>query len=110
MNRATFLTVLLFALSTLTAYSADNHSAHHHSSSQTQPAITAKGQVNTVKGDQLNITHEPIPAIGWPAMTMDMATSANVDAAKVPTNSPVEFTLIKGSDGIYQIDAVKPLR
>lgn len=36
-----------------------------------QPALyTTRGRVEAVKGDQITFSHAPVPAIGWPAMTM----------------------------------------
>jgi Cu(I)/Ag(I) efflux system membrane fusion protein len=36
-----------------------------------QPALaTTRGRIEALSGDQITISHEPVPAIGWPAMTM----------------------------------------
>jgi len=36
-----------------------------------QPAAyETRGRVEALKGDQITFSHEPVPAIGWPAMTM----------------------------------------
>jgi Cu(I)/Ag(I) efflux system membrane fusion protein len=36
-----------------------------------QPSLyETRGRVEALKGDQITFSHEPVPAIGWPAMTM----------------------------------------
>jgi Cu(I)/Ag(I) efflux system membrane fusion protein len=36
-----------------------------------QPALAeTRGRVEALSGDQITISHEPVPSIGWPAMTM----------------------------------------
>lgn len=36
-----------------------------------QPALyETRGRIEALKGDQITFSHEPVPAIGWPAMTM----------------------------------------
>lgn len=39
--------------------------------SRAQPALhQSRGRIEAIKGDQITLSHEPVPAIGWPAMTM----------------------------------------
>lgn len=39
--------------------------------SKAQPALyETRGRVEALQGDQITFSHEPVPAIGWPAMTM----------------------------------------
>lgn len=73
-------------------------------------AVAATGVVNTVDADtrSVNLSHEPIPAIGWPAMTMDMNVADHVDLESVDEGQPVDFTIQRGADGIYQITDLKP--
>ena len=78
--------------------------------SQPQQAASAKasGTVNSVDTDgrKLNVTHAPIPQIGWPGMTMDFAVSDKVDLKTVKPGDKVEFTLQQGSGGMYMIDSL----
>ena len=71
------------------------------------PEIWAEGVVNTVEGASriVNVTHEPIAALGWPAMTMDfpVAKGAKLDGLK--PDSKIRFRLRQGEDGRYQIEA-----
>jgi Cu/Ag efflux protein CusF len=76
-------------------------------SAATQP--TGIGTINSVDADRrmVNISHQPIPALGWPAMTMDMAVAPSVDLEAVPPGSSVTFSLSRGSDGVYVIDSLE---
>ncbi|MFU8865606.1 MAG: efflux RND transporter periplasmic adaptor subunit [Rhodobacterales bacterium] len=70
-------------------------------------AATGRGTVMAVTADgQLTLSHGPIPELGWPAMQMDMPI-AGFDPATVPLDTPVEFDLSKGDDGLYTIKAVR---
>lgn len=68
---------------------------------------TGMGMVHAVTPEgKLNISHDPIPALGWPAMQMDMDV-AGVDTADIPLNTNVEFDLVQGNDGLYVIVGVR---
>lgn len=78
------------------------------SSEKNPGTVMGQGVVNTVlTADQkINLTHEPIPEIGWPAMTMDFAVQKGVDLSKVQVGSGVHFVLFKDDDGIYAIESI----
>lgn len=71
--------------------------------------IAATGVVKGVDAPQrrLNLAHEPIPAIGWPAMTMEFDVAKNVDLGAIKPGQAVEFALVKDGGG-YTVTAVKP--
>jgi len=70
-------------------------------------AATGKGMVVGVTADgKLTLSHEPILELGWPAMKMDMPV-AGIDPASVPLDTPVEFDLTKGEDGMFTIVALR---
>ena len=70
-------------------------------------AATGVGRVLAVTSDgKLTMAHDPIPALGWPAMQMDMDV-AGINAADVPLDQPVEFDLSKGEDGLFTIVALR---
>jgi Cu/Ag efflux protein CusF len=75
--------------------------------SAAQPSGT--GTINAVDIERrtVNISHEPIPAIGWPAMTMDMTVAPSVDLEAVAPGSQVTFSLSRGSDGVYVIESLE---
>ena len=69
-----------------------------------------KGVVNSVDaaGHKVNLSHEPIPAIGWPAMKMNFPVAASVDLKGVKAGTQVEFTLEKNPAGTYEIKSMTP--
>jgi Cu/Ag efflux protein CusF len=109
------LSAILIALTAAGAQSAIMlHGGHDHTpagvvlTAQKQPAIEATGSVNAVNAGKrtVNITHAPIRALGWPAMTMDFTVAKGVDLAILKRGSEVVFTLSRGADGIYKIDRI----
>ena len=70
----------------------------------------AAGVVNAVDPSRrtINLTHEPIPSIGWPSMTMDFPVAPSVDLNAVNAGAQVNFTIEKGKNGMYEIQSVKP--
>ena len=72
-------------------------------------AIEATGVINTIDASarSVNLSHEPIPAIGWPAMKMDMKVADDVNLSDIEEGQPVTFTLERGSDNIYMITGIE---
>jgi Cu(I)/Ag(I) efflux system membrane fusion protein len=71
-------------------------------------AATGRGIVHAVTGDgRLTMTHDPIPALGWPEMRMDFDVTG-VDPASVPLDTPVTFDLAEGEGGMFAIMALRP--
>jgi Cu/Ag efflux protein CusF len=68
------------------------------------------GTVNSVDPTQhkINLSHQPIPDIGWPAMTMDFPVAPSVDLTAIQPGSRVDFTIEKGQGGMYEIKAIAP--
>lgn len=66
------------------------------------------GMVNSIdpSGHKINLSHSAIPAIGFPAMTMDFAVAPSVDLATIKTGTHVNFTLQRSADGMYVIQSV----
>ncbi|MEM8626323.1 MAG: copper-binding protein [Pseudomonadota bacterium] len=94
------------------ADAARGSSANDHSA-MTAPAsgqAVAKGVVNSIDMDTgvINVTHEPVEALGWPTMTMDLATTRRVDLSAVKAGEPVTFTLKQGRDKQFRVIAIEP--
>lgn len=70
----------------------------------------AAGTVNSVDAAQhkINLSHNPIPALGWPAMTMDFPVAPSVDLSRIKPGSRVDFSLEKDKGGMYQVQSVQP--
>ena len=56
----------------------------------------------------MNLTHEPIPDIGWPATTMDSKLHEGADTGDVQPGDRATIMLEKGADGLYGIRALAP--
>jgi Cu(I)/Ag(I) efflux system protein CusF len=70
----------------------------------------ATGTVNSIDPAQhkINLSHQPITALGWPAMTMDFAVAPSVDLNRIKPGSRVDFSLEKDKGGMYEIDTMQP--
>ena len=68
------------------------------------------GTVTAINAGQnkLTLDHEPIPAIGWPAMKMEFTAAQSVDLSKVKPGAKVQFTL-NGSKGSYTVQSLTPM-
>jgi|APTNR8051073442_1049403.scaffolds.fasta_scaffold04797_4 Cu/Ag efflux protein CusF len=73
--------------------------------------IESAGVVNAIDRETrtVNLTHEPIPALGWPSMTMDMGVAEEVDLSTVEAGEHVQFTLERGADSLYMITGIVPV-
>lgn len=68
------------------------------------------GTVNSVDPVQLkvNLSHAPIPEIGWPSMTMEFPVAPSVDLKAIKPGSRVNFTIEQQRGGMYQIQSIAP--
>jgi Cu(I)/Ag(I) efflux system periplasmic protein CusF len=68
------------------------------------------GTVNSVDPAQhkINLSHQPISELGWPAMTMDFPVAATVDLKPLKPGTRVNFTIEQPSGGMYEIQAITP--
>jgi Cu(I)/Ag(I) efflux system periplasmic protein CusF len=72
--------------------------------------VQGSGTINSVDAanHKIGLSHNPIPAIGWPAMTMEFAVAPSVDLKSVKPGTRVDFAMQRGGDGMYVIQSVKP--
>jgi len=68
------------------------------------------GTVNSVDPAQhkINLSHQPIPEIGWPAMTMEFPVAPSIDLKPIKPGTRVNFTIEQGQGGMYEIRAIAP--
>lgn len=67
---------------------------------------TGTGTILAVTEDgKLTLSHDPVPALGWPAMKMDLPVSG-FDPHSAPLNRPIHFDLAKGEGGMFLIVGV----
>lgn len=69
-----------------------------------------KGIINSIdpEGRSINITHEPMPDLGWPEMTMDLQVTRKVDLSKTSVGDAVAFTIKLGRDKKYRVIELAP--
>jgi Cu(I)/Ag(I) efflux system membrane fusion protein len=72
-------------------------------------AFEATGVINKVdeSGRTLNLNHDPIPALGWPAMTMDFTVGDGVTLHGIAPGTRVEFQLRRVDPTSYEITALR---
>lgn len=75
-----------------------------------QQRVSGTGMVKKVDVGKrvINLSHGPIPAIGWPQMTMDFVVDPKVDLSGVKEGQAVEFTLVPTGGSNYAIATIKP--
>lgn len=60
-------------------------------------SIKGKGVVvsKSKSGDRITLNHQPIPAIGWPEMTMGFKVKNKAVLEQAKKGDTVEFTMVK---------------
>ena len=101
----TILAALTVLLGLAPAASAQTSHGDHGAMSE---GVHVQGVVNSLGDRTANVTHEPIPEIGWPAMTMDLPLLDGADVTGVGEGDAVTIMLEQGPDGMYGISALAP--
>lgn len=117
MNKLTLFMMALVAgtaVQTQTLAMEHGHMAGHGDTSamaQDQASVVtrAQGVINAVdtEAGSVNLTHGPIPALNWPAMTMDLPVTDQVDLSGVSAGDAVDFGIVLGGDDVYRITELK---
>lgn len=105
-------TLALLAWGGLAPAVAMDKKDHDHGAMQAPEGTNqaeALGVINAVDAEKrsMNITHEPVEALGWPKMTMDLPVTRRVDLSAVETGAKVRVTLKQGRDKQFRIIAVE---
>src|SRR6056297_3102707 len=109
--RNLILTLALAALPAPAALGQSNMSGHDMTMGDhatTADGIHAEATLNSLSEGMANVSHGPIPDIGWPAMTMDMTVLDGAEIDGVEPGDEVMMMIEKGSDGMYAIRALMP--
>ncbi|MEO1650418.1 MAG: copper-binding protein [Pseudomonadota bacterium] len=90
-----------------------DHSGHGSMKMEAPANVTeaeAKAKINTVdsEGGKVNVTHAPVPELGWPTMTMDLPVTRRVDLSAVKPGADVTIKLKKGRDNQFRIIGITP--
>ena len=86
-----------------------DHSKMDHGSMAKAEEASGVGVINSVDAEKgmINITHEPMPEIGWPTMTMDMPVTKRVDLGAVKPGDKVDFKVKLGRDKQYRVTEIE---
>ena len=100
-----FVTTLILATSSLTPV----HAAETATSATRSEIAQGKGTVVTVDATAgiVNLNHEPIPALKWPAMTMDFKVTDRKLLAGLKPGQSIVFALIKDPVAGYLISRIE---
>jgi membrane fusion protein, copper/silver efflux system len=71
------------------------------------PTYETTGKVEQITPTGMTFSHQPIPALGWPAMTMSFNKPAPDAFANVQVGDTVHFVFKQSGDG-YQLTKVEP--
>lgn len=79
---------------------------------QAADAVSGKGTVNKIDAATatVNISHEAIPAIKWPAMTMDFKVADKKILSGIKVGQAVTFGLTKEAKTGYVISHIEPAK
>ena len=110
---------IAFSLTLSPAFASDKksgHSGHGGMKHDKMKAVegnkeaVAVGVINSVDASagKINVTHEPVPELGWPKMTMDLPVTRRVDLSSVKPGSTVNITLKQGRDKQFRVMAIEP--
>lgn len=87
---------------------AEGTSDDHHAAAATD-LPQATGKVNSVDAANhtINVTHDPIKALGWPKMKMEFPVDKSVDLSGFKAGDAVSFTLKPGTADDYSVVTLK---
>jgi len=70
--------------------------------------VTGKGVIREVMPGEskLNMSHDPIPELGWPDMTMDFDVANDIKIDGLTPGTAIEFDMMEGKNG-YEITAIR---
>ena len=88
-------------------HSSMDHSAMAMGEEVIEGAVHAQAVVNSMGDGTVNVSHGPIPEIGWPAMTMDMPLLEGAEMmGEIAVGDTVTMMLVKDADGMYAVGAL----
>src|SRR4051812_98846 len=73
-------------------------------------AHRGSGKVESIKQDEVTISHGPIPSMQWGAMTMGFKPPPDGLPREVVVGTTVDFEFRQGKDGAYELAAIAPAK
>ena len=92
------------------AQQQDGHMNHNMGGMAAKKEVQVKAVIHKADANSgiLNVTHDPIPALKWPTMTMDLPATKRVDLSGIKEGIKALITLKQGRDKQFRIIAIKP--
>lgn len=107
----TVLASAFLALAALLSPALASEKAMDHSAMESSEVREAKAPavIHAIDADKgmVKVTHDPVPEIGWPKMTMDLPVTRRVDLSAVEEGANVVLTLKKGMDNRFRVIAIE---
>lgn len=99
------------ALADNTSHSSSGHGTHNQENTERSEGkmVHTTATLNAVADDSLNVSHPPIPALKWPAMTMDLPLLEGAKVGDIAAGDKVMLMLMPNEDGSYGISSVMPV-
>ena len=99
---------LAFVPPALAEEDAHAHHKHEMEAHHSEDAVMGKGVVHSVdlENRKINLSHEPIPALKWPEMTMDLDVADGVDIDALKPEQNIHFHIVLGEDKVYRITKI----
>ncbi|MEP7069748.1 MAG: efflux RND transporter periplasmic adaptor subunit [Usitatibacter sp.] len=72
------------------------------------PRFQGTGKVDSIDKDEVTLSHGPIPALKWNAMTMGFQAPAKGVPKDIVVGSTVDFEIQPMDDGQYRIVSIRP--
>ncbi|KHN52686.1 copper-binding protein [Pectobacterium fontis] len=103
---------LIFSVSSIPFPVWANEHQHHAMVHTNPPATTTAvyhttGMVKQWNADSVTLSHAPVDALKWPAMTMAFTLPSRGEITPLPVNTPVAFSFIQNDSG-YILTAITP--
>ncbi len=107
----TLLFLFTTAALSLTTFANPAHEHGHHQHGGAMPekkGAMGKGVIHSVSrmNRKVNLTHAPIPELGWPEMKMDLDVAKGVNLKGLSSGQEIQFYIELGDDKVYRITEI----
>lgn len=108
--RLLILAFTVFSSHSFIAVADDGHMAMPANGHTSAQEYAGHGIINNVdvRSGRINITHDPITALGWDSMTMDFIVKDKTMLTSLQKGQKVTFKLVEARKGEYVISSITP--
>jgi Cu/Ag efflux protein CusF len=111
-NRIPALAVFVLAVAfAQPGLAAEPDHGDHHTADQAGPAVKLHGVVNSINAaaGRVNITHDPVPELKWPAMKMNFKAHDPAMLKDLEPGMTVDFEIQKMGNE-YHLTSITPVQ